>query len=131
MATKLPRPPVLAEIGDRVKNRPPRQKHDRLDDDDKMLIVWGSSRGWTNKKIAMALPASQTTVKNYKAKVFYDPVSVFDLPVLVETGPKAVRCRLCDETRGSRAKAMRHVLAHILPGEMARGVPLNRVAKPL
>ena len=131
MATKPPRPPVIAEIGDRVKNRPPRQKHDRLDDDDRLLILWGTSRGWTIKKIAMALPASQTTVKNFKAKIFDEPVSVFDLPVLVETGPKAYQCRLCGESRGSRAKAMRHVLAHILPEEIARGVPLNRVAKPL
>ena len=131
MATKPPRPPVLAEIGDRVKNRPPRQKHDRLDDDDRMLILWGTSRGWTIKKIAMALPASQTTVKNYKAQIFDDPVSLFDLPMLVETGPKAYQCRLCGERRGSRAKAMRHVLAHILPEEIARGVDLSRVAKPL
>ena len=58
MVSKVPRPPVLAEIGDRVKNRPSRQRHDRLDDDDRLLILWGSSRGWTNKKIAMALPAS-------------------------------------------------------------------------
>ena len=131
MTTIPPRPPVLAEIGDRVKNRPPRQKHDRLDDDDRLLILWGASRGWTIKKIAMALPASQTTVKSFKAKIFDNPVSVFDLPVLMETGPKAHQCRLCGESRGSRAKAMRHVLAHILPEEIARGVPLNRVAKPL
>jgi len=131
MAKKPPKPPVLAEIGDRVANRPPRQKHDHMDDDDRLLILWGASRGWTIRKIAAPLPASQTTVKNYKAKIFDNPVSVFDLPVLVETGPKAFQCRLCGESRGSRAKAMRHVLAHILPEEIARGVPLNRVAKPL
>ena len=131
MAKKAPKPPVLDEIGERVKNRPPRQMHDRLDDDDRLLILWGASRGWTNRKIAMALPASQTTIKNFRARIFNDPVSVFNLPVLVETGPKAHQCRLCGEIRGSRAKAMRHVLAHILPEEIARGVPLNRVAKPL
>ena len=131
MATKPPRPPLIAEIGDRVKNRPPRKKYDRLDDDDKMLILWGASRGWTVKKIAMALPAGQTTVKNYKAQIFENPVLVFDLPVVMETGPKAFRCSLCGERRGSRAKAMRHVLAHILPEEIARGVNLSRKAKPL
>ena len=73
--------PILAEIGDRVKNRPLRQKHDRLDDDDKLLILHGTSRGWTVKKIALTLPASQTTVKSFRAKIFEDPASVFDLPV--------------------------------------------------
>ena len=131
MATKPPRPPLLAQIGDRVKNRPPRKKYDRLDDDDKMLILWGASRGWTVKKIAMALPAGQTTVKNYKARIFDDPGLVFDLPVLEEIGAKVYRCRLCGERRGSRDKVMRHVLAHILPEEIARGVNLGRVAKPL
>ena len=131
MATKPPRPPVLAEIGDRVKNRPPHQKHDRLDDDDRLLILWGASRGWTIKKIAMALPASETTIKNFKARIFDDPASVFDLPVLEEIGPNVYQCRLCGERRGSRAKGMRHVLAHILPEEIARGVNLSRVAKPL
>lgn len=74
MATNSPGPPVLSEVGDRVKFRPPRQQHDRLDDD-RMLIVWGASRCWTIKKIAMTLPASQTTVKNFKAKIFDDPVA--------------------------------------------------------
>ena len=131
MPTKSQRPPVLTEIGDRVKSRPARQKHDRLDDDDKMLILFGTSRAWTIKKIALTLPASQTTVKNFRAKIFDDPASVFELPVLVEVALKSHQCRLCGESRGSRAKAMRHVLAHILPEEIARGVPLDGLYKPL
>ena len=131
MLTKSLRAPVLAEIGDRVKNRPPRQKYDHLDDDDKLLILFGTARAWTIKGIALTLPASQTTVKNFRAKIFDDPASVFELPVLVETGPKAHQCRLCGESRGSRIKAMRHVLAHILPEEIARGVPLDGLHKPL
>ena len=131
MPAKAPRPPVLAEIGDRVKHRPARQKHDHLDVDDKLLIVFGVSRGWTIKKIALSLPASQTTVKSYRAKIFDDPVLVFDLAVLLETGPKAFQCSLCGESRGSRAKGMRHVLAHILPEEIARGIPLGSVRKHL
>ena len=131
MPTKPLKPPVLADIGDRVNNRPPRQKHDRLDDDDKLLILHGTTRGWTIKKIALTLPASQTTVKNFRGKIFEDPALVFDLPVLVEIAPKVHQCRLCGESRGSRTKAMRHVLAHVLPEEIARGVPLNGVRKPL
>ena len=131
MPTKPQRAPVLAEIGDRVKNRPLRQKHDRLDDDDKLLILHGTSRGWTIKKIALTLPASQTTVKNFRTKIFNDPVTVFGLPVLSEISPKSHLCRLCGESRGSRTKAMRHVLAHILPEEIARGVPLDGLRKPL
>ena len=85
MPTMSQRAPVLTEIGDRVKSRPARQKHDHLDDDDKILILWGTSHGWTIKKIALTLPASQSTVKKLRAKFFDDPASVFELPVLVET----------------------------------------------
>ena len=131
VVTKFQRPPVLAEIGDRVKNRPPRQKHDHLEDDDKILILFGTSRAWTIKKMALTLPASQTTVKNFRTKIFNDPISVFELPVLIEIAPKTHQCRLCGESRGSRTKAMRHVLAHILPEEIARGVPLDGLRKPL
>ena len=130
MPIKSQRPPVLEDIGDRVKNSRPRQRHDRLDDDDKLLILHGTSRGWTVKKIALTLPSSETTVKTFRTKIFEDPELIFDLPVLVEIGPRSHQCRLCGESRGSRVKAMRHVLAHILPDEIARGVPLE-VRKPL
>ena len=59
MPTKSLRAPVLAEIGDRVKSRPPWQKRDRLDGDDKLLILFGTCRAWTIKKIALTLPAVQ------------------------------------------------------------------------
>ena len=125
------RPPVLEDIGDRVKNRPPRQKHDRLDDDDKLLILHGTSRGWTVRKIAMTLPSSETTVKNFRAKIFEEPGVVFELPVLKLTGPKSHQCGLCGESRPTRMKGMRHVLAHVLPHEVARDVPLDDCPKSL
>ena len=39
MPTKYQRPPIWAEIGDRVKRLPPRTKNAHLDDDDKLLIL--------------------------------------------------------------------------------------------
>ena len=81
MPTKSLMPPTLADIGDWINNRPPWQKHDRLDDVDKLLILYGTSKGWTIKKIALTQPASQTTIKNFRGKIFEDPALVFDLPV--------------------------------------------------
>lgn len=121
----------MAVIGDRVKDRPPRLKHAHLDDEDKLVILWGLSRGWAAGKIARALPASPGTVKNFKNRIFQDPGLVFQLPVLAQAGPKSHQCQLCGESRPSRMKAMRHVLAHFLPDEMARGVPLEHCQNPL
>lgn len=70
-------------------------------------------------------------MKNFRTKIFQNPLTVFQLPVLVEAAPKVHQCRLCGESQGSRAKAMRHLLAHILPEEIAEGVPLDATTKPL
>ena len=131
MATKSRQPPIMAVIGDRVKDRPQRVKHAHLDDEDKLLIIYGLDRGWAVGKIARAVPCSPSTVKNFKNHIFDDPGQVFQLRVLVKTGPRSHQCQVCGETRPSRIKGMRHVLSHIFPYEMARDMPLDEVEKPL
>ena len=124
-------PPIMEVIGDRVRNRPARAKNAHLDDDDRMLILFGLSRSWSARKIAEALPASIGTVKNFKARIFDDPGSLFDLPILVQSGPKSHDCQFCGGRRDSRVEGVRHVLAHVFPQEVARDMPLQVVEKPL
>ena len=124
-------PPIMHVIGDRVKHLPPRAKYAHLDDDDKLVIIWGLSRGWSTQKIARSLGASSGTIKNYKNKIFDDPRRVFDLPILVELGPKSYECQICGERRGSRIKAMRNVLSHCFPYEVARDTPLDGIERKL
>ena len=131
MATKSQRPPIFAEIGDRIKNRPARNKNAHLSSEDKLLILWGTSRDWTIRHIAQALPASPTTVKTYRQRIFEDPLLVFELPVLRQASGKKQQCQLCGEERPSRVRAMRHVLAHIFPYEIARDVSLSEAVRPL
>ena len=131
MRKKLKEPPIMDAIGDRVKDRPPRAKNAHLDDDDRLVIIWGLSRGWTAGKIARTLPASVGTVKNFKAKILDEPACVFELPVLVQSGPRSHDCQICGGSRASRIKGMRHVLGHILPLEVARDMPLGDIEKPL
>lgn len=121
----------MAVIRDRVRERPPRAKHAHLDDDDKLLVLWGLSRGWAAGKVARTIPCRPGTVKNYKNRIAGEPGLVFQPPVLVQIGVRLQQCQLCGETRPCRVKAMRHVLAHILPYEVARDLPLNVVEKPL
>ena len=49
---------------------------------------------------------------------------MFDLPVLVQVAAKNYQCQMGGESRPTRTKAMRHVLSHALPYEMARVFPL-------
>ncbi len=131
MANTSQRPPIFAEIGDRIKNRPARNKNSHLSSEDKLLILWGTSRDWTIRHIAQALPASATTVKSYRQRIFDDPLLVFELPVLRQTAGKKQQCQLCGEERPSRVRAMRHVLAHIFPYEIARDISLSGSVRPL
>ncbi len=82
MSMKIQNPPILDQIGHRVTERPQRVKYSHLDDEDKMLILWGWSRGWTIRRTSEALPTSISAVKNYRSKVFENPALVFELPVL-------------------------------------------------
>ena len=128
---KMKNPPLMDQIGHRIPERPQRVKYAHLDDDDKLLILWAWSRGWTVKRTAETLPTSLSTVKNYRSRAFEDPAIVFELPVLKLIGPKSHQCGLCGEIRPTRMKGMRHVLAHVLPYEVARDVPLDSFERPL
>ena len=131
MATKSQRPPIFAEIGDHIRSRPSRSKNAHLSTEDKLLILWGTSRDWTIRQISQALPASPTTVKTYRQRIFEDPLRVFELPVLRQMAGKKHQCQLCGEERPSRVRAMRHVLAHIFPYEIARDASLSDTVRPL
>ncbi len=131
MAIRSQRPPIFAEIGDRIKNRPSRTKNAHLSAEDKLLILWGISREWTIRQTAHTLPASPTTVKSYRQRISEDPLLVFELPLLKQASGKKQQCQLCGEERPSRARAMRHVLAHIFPYEIARDASLSEVVRPL
>ena len=131
MPRKIEKLLILDSIGDRLKDQQPRAHYSHLDDDDRLLILWGLYRGWSIRKTAETLPTSQSTVKNFRAKLFQDPAIVFEIPVLKLTEPKSYQCSLCGETRPTRMKGMRHVLAHVLPYEVARDVPLDDCPKPL
>ncbi len=131
MAAKPRKPPILAAIGDRLKGQPSREKHAHLDDDDKLVILWGLSRNWAAGKIARTVGCSPGTVKTFKDRIFDDPGLVFLLPVMVQAGSRVHQCQICGETRTTRTKGMRHVLNHIFPFEVARDMPMNEIEKPL
>ena len=131
MKNHAKKPPIMNVIGDRVKYLPPREKYAHLDVDDKVLIIWGLSRGWSTAKIARSLGASSRTITNYKSKIFDDPRVVFELPLLNQVGEKSWECQICGERKGSRLKGMRNVLSHCLPYEVARDTPLDDMERRL
>ena len=100
--------------------------------DEKHTVIWGMTRGWSVEKTARAIGRGGSTVWRYRNKIATYPKLVFsELNLYVQLAPHSFQCRICGESRSTRTKAMRHVLAHILPEEIARGVPLAGLRKPL
>jgi len=119
-------PPIWLPEGARA-----RRKGARLTVDDELAILGGLAEGRTFTAIAKALSAVPRTVSNYWKKIVADPTWVFHLPVIHQTGRKGHQCELCAECLPTRIKAMRHVLAHLLPDDIAKHVPLSHIPKPL
>ena len=106
--------------------------HHNLSVDDKLMLIWGWTRQWGDRRTAHFARVSITTVKNYKFKVVHDPQRVFEeLPLYTQLDSRKFQCRLCRDLRTTRVKVMRHILAHFLPPEIHIPAPLTRVARPL
>lgn len=116
---KSPIERILAE-------RTPRARH-RLRDEDRLFMLWAWSRGWSAGHAACGVPCSGRIARLYRQEVMDNPGSIFVLPVLLQIGPRKFQCQFCTETRVTRLKCMRHVLAHILPINYAKTAPIEHI----
>ena len=123
----MPEPLILQAL----KRRKPRSKEAGkgrywLDEEDHLYILWGWYQGWSARKTADGVPCSVMPVLVYKKHVVLNPEILFDLPVVLQEGPKKYRCQFCNEIRPSRMRGMRHFLSHIIPAAWARIAPLSQ-----
>ena len=123
-------PTILPAIPDLIAHRkngdvPPRRLFMKLSVDDKLIILWGLYREYSNRHISKLLPCGIDTVRTYKSKVYEDPLLIFDLPVYIQQGNKKFRCGFCGSIKPNKSTIMRHVLSHIVPIEIARDVDLR------
>ena len=122
----------LSPIEARVKAHEPRSREGggrlrSLTDDDRILVIWGWSNGWTGAEIARKIPCNKITVYNFKRAALDDLRLIFDLPLLLQLEPRKFECQMCMEVRNTRIKCMRHVLSHFLPIEMAKTAPVEGI----
>ena len=125
-----PRHPTFDRI-DSLSEGKPRKKGARFTLDDQLKILRGKANGWSNRRIAGALPASGAGVREYWKRMLNDPALIFGLPVLVEVSKNTYRCELCSEKCPGWRDGVRHLLCHLLPTDIAMQVPLKLIRKPL
>lgn len=116
---------------DSLSEGKPRKKGARFTLDDQLNILRGKANGWSNRRIASALPASGAGVREYWKRMLNDPALIFGLPVLVEVSKNTYRCELCSGKCPGWRDGVRHLLFHLLPTDIAMQVPLKLIRKPL
>lgn len=121
MVKDFRRSPIL----DALAEREPRIGQGKLSEEDKLVIVWGIYKGWTTKKIAEKIPASTHTILSLWRDWEEQPTLILDLPVLVHLPDSNFRCEICGETRPTKFKIYRHVIAHVAPKDIAMYTPLK------
>ena len=104
---------------------PSREKGTPLNVDDKLLLLWGMYREYSIRQIGILVGCAAESVRKYRDAVLDDPLLVFELPVYVQQGPKIFRCEFCSAHKETKSNIIRHVLAHVVPAEMARDVDLR------
>ncbi len=118
MSSSFRRSPIV----DILAEREPRNAKDRtrLSVEDQLLIVWGTYKGWNRKRIAGKIPASRLTVWRHQRLWEEEPTLLLNLPILAQLSESRFRYEICGETRKTRTKIYRHVLAHGVPDDIAR-----------
>ena len=94
--------------------------------EEKLVIIWGMIRGWSKAKTARMIGRSTSPIGRYKNRIVHNPQIVFDhLQLYSQLADRKWGCRICGEFRNTRMRVMRHILAHILPIEIAKGAALS------
>ena len=126
-------PPVWSDIARIVNGDIPQNRHrnQHLSLEEKLFILWASSRDWADYAIAMQLHAKPDTIRRYREAIFENPSLTLALPVTKQVSKREWLCRLCGEIRPSYLRVVRHILAHVLPEGMARAISLEGLREPL
>ena len=94
--------------------------------DDKLLALWGMYRGYSMASNSRFTNVGIDTLRKLRDTVFEDPLSIFELPVYIQQGQKKFRCNFCSGVKMTKTLMIRHVLAHIIPYEMARDIDIRQ-----
>ena len=98
-----------------------------LTDADRLFLLWAWMSAWSNARAARELPCSPAVVGKFHRDLIFDLNIVFELPVMLQVGPRQFQCQYCSDIRPHRIKCMRHVLRHFMPIEWALTAPIERV----
>ncbi len=111
----------LREMGPRTSNREPLSRLERL------AILDGLKDGVGPTRIASLWGISKRTVREFKSKLYDNPLNLFHYNVIDHRGKGMYQCVFCGESKPRLSVAQRHVLAHFFAHHIAQNIDLGDI----
>jgi len=98
---------------DKLREKPPRATNrEPLSRLERMAILDGLCDGDAPGRISSQWNISTRTIRQFKSKLFDNPLSLFDYNVINHRGKGMYQCVFCGESKPRLSLCQRHVLAH-------------------
>ena len=124
----ISRKPPIAEELEKLREKPPRSGNrvplSRLE---KLVILDGLCDGEAPGRIAAQWKISERAVRDFKSRLFDDPLSLFHYNVIDHRGKGMYQCVFCGESKPRLSVAQRHVLAHFFAHHIAQNIDLGDI----
>ncbi len=108
-------------MGPRTSNREPLSRLEKL------AILDGLKDGVGPTRIADLWGISKRTVREFKSKLYDNPLSLFYYNVIDHRGKGMYQCVFCGEAKPRLSVAQRHVLAHFFAHHIAQNIDLGDI----
>ena len=122
------RKPPIAEDLDKLREKPPRATNrEPLSRLERMAILDGLCDGDAPGRISSQWNISTRTIRQFKSKLFDNPLSLFDYNVINHRGKGMYQCVFCGESKPRLSLCQRHVLAHFFAHHIAQNIDLGDI----
>jgi hypothetical protein len=130
----MAKPHIYTLLQQRERFQPARVKRQRLSHLDRLYLLHGLSIGLSAEVIARNLPCSEATVRRYIDMLYEYPDFFLEglQPYILTEAGDSLRCSFCNALRPggkNRAKAVEHVLSHVIPQDQLRPVKIKGLSR--
>ena len=121
------KPPIWEEL-EKLREKPARSSNRQpLSRLERLAILDGLKDGVGPTRIAALWGISKRTVREFKSKLYDNPLSLFHHNVIDHRGKGMYQCTFCGESKPRLSVAQRHVLAHFFAHHIAQNIDLGDI----
>lgn len=99
----------------------------KMSSDEKLIILRELAKDQGIITIAEIAKVDPKTVRDYRATIHEDPVSILGLPVYVEWSKRRFQCEFCRSVKPTWIEIGRHILSHFFEIEFVKKIPAEKI----